>query len=102
MGNSPEDPTTLQLINIYSDRLEKAMYQFGLAADWYRHIDGGDEIAETFFRRALIEEKRRELGQTGSDCESLRHAYKLAIDKATTNKPYYQAKLDEFLKRCQY
>jgi len=101
MSISPEEPTTPQLINIYPDRLDKAMYQFGLAANWYQHIDGGDEIAETFFRRALLEEKRIELGQTESDCESLRHAYKIAIDKATTRKPYYQARLDEFLKRCQ-
>jgi hypothetical protein len=101
MGNSPEDPTTPRLINIYPDRLEKATYQFGQAADWYRDIDAGDQIAETFFRRALIEEKRMELGLTTSDCESLRYAYKIAIDKAITRKPYYQTKLDEFLKRCR-
>lgn len=106
MSNSPADPLSPALIIDDPARLSEATDHFATAGDEHYQPLYVDEYAEVLFRDALIVEKGAELilmkhgfEQARGSFERAQHWFERAIFHANKKKPYYQARLDEFLRR---
>lgn len=105
MSNSPADPLSPAQITSDPDRLTDASKHFTSAADdHYQYMEGtgeggGDEYAEALFRLALIIEKFAEMANADDGFGRARHRLEQTIFHANRKKPYYQARLAEFLRR---
>lgn len=105
MSNSLADPLTPAQIIDDPDRLDEASKHFTTAADGhYQYMEGtgeggGDQYAEALFRLAIIVEKFAEMANDDNGFERTRHHLERTIFHANRNKPYYQNRLTEFLRR---